>query len=81
MIVTFLMPASRKVEGKTAWIIGTAATLVFQSISESATITIYFHMNSNHEGAYLTAGGVNVNEAKATSSSDELSNPATVIVH
>lgn len=36
---------------------------------------------NNDQVAHLAGGGVNVNEANAVSLSDELSNPATVIVH
>lgn len=73
------MPGRRKVDGKTASIIGTVVTLVPQSMSECIEAKHQSYKRS--WSAYLTAGGVNVNEASATSSSDELSNPATVIVH
>lgn len=64
-MVTFLMPGRRNSSGKTAWIIGTAATLVSQSKPES-TKTVLMHMTSNQVAAHLT-GGVNVNEADITS--------------
>ena len=74
------MPGSRKVEGKTAWIIGTGAALVPQIMSDSLKIK-NCRTTNNDQVAHLAGGGVSVNEDNAVSLSDELSNPATVIVH
>ena len=80
-MVTSLMPtAAWKVLGRTAWIIGTATPTLRPQTSEFIQ-NKSGHIEKKSLKAYLSGGGVNVNEAVATSLSNKFSNAATVMVH